>query len=923
MDFKQKINKNIQNRENNLNATIGRVMSENPAYKDLEVSSEQQYGRDFIQTEISAQESFRKIFASDTEEVAYEPIQAPVTGYKEEVAIQSRNLNYFSKKKAPFIQGEKRAWNTAMSTKFDKDVVNKYGFSVDPGQTGENTAPMMLATLRLMEIETTKKRLADEILSEEALKSISENNADLIGIYRSYILDLGPTIEAETDVNANAKSKIALRNDSVEAYKAYLRSILKDPVGTIKNAVTDAMHSIAHLSENMFGADSVSVRLDKIMQFRNRYNAIAKLHSYRYDPKNKPANGDEILDMISEMDPREIGFKEDLKKKKEDNNKSQEELEKEKKEEEEKKAKEEEEHEHRKHHSDSFAFISRMALLLKSDIKACLNKAKMKINEDAIDVKIRSSWKDDYDNLTSDGNLAVGGLRSYRTYNASLNRKYNNRNAKENRKYWEEREQEEYRKIEEEQKENNVEGNAPEDRYELRHVAAQMKRNAGKNGKYKEYGPFVDLIVEKTRSVAQAIDDLDRKIMLGDLAVESDRVKACRSLQNIISDNIKRYRYQKALLLDRASGYINAMDHVVNEAELTKMGESIMMNLTDTLAERATKRDDMLKRYDDKDKLASSTKMNKRLNRIAEAETDSNPYVVALNEKLGQMKDDNERNEYLLSEGKEQLMKLSLESEEIINFLKGGEEVTEEIIERMTELRLQNRALSVMLGMGEAHNTTIKRIRDSVPEKDRARYDALFVEYQYRSEFIATYMTKYRADKIKERVARGGKLTGLKYSSEETHEIQKKYKKIDAESLKKYIDNKSPRYRERLERITNKILEPQKLALLGQKKKAVAGPADFEHIFLNNEQIEERHAKIEEEKQKKELERLERIKENEEQYKQLLEEQKKKAEEAEKRRKELMEARIKREEEERKRREEEERLRREREEQDRIRNEEL
>ncbi|MCR5510434.1 MAG: hypothetical protein K6F54_05740 [Lachnospiraceae bacterium] len=905
MDFKQKINKNIQNRENNLNATIGRVMGESQGYKNLDVSREQQYGQDFIQTEISAQESFRKMFASDTEEVAYEPVQAPVTGYKEEVAIQSRNLNYFHKKKAPFIQSEKRAWSDAMKTKFDKDVVKKYGFQVDPAETGENTAPMMLATLRFMEIETTKKRLADEILSEEALKKISENNADLIGIYRTYILDLGPTIEAETDANATAKSRIALRADSVEAYRAYLRSVLNDPVGAMKNAVTDAMHSITHLSENMFGADSVSVRLDKIMQFRNRYNAIAQLHSFRYDPKNKPTDGDEVLDMISEMDPREIGLKKDLKKNKDDKNKSQEELEKEKKEEEEK-------HEHREHHSDSFAFISRMALLLKHDIKACLTKAKMSVNDKAINVKIRSSWKDEYENLKSDGNLAVNGLRSFRIHNASLNRKFDNRNAKENRKYWEEREEEEYRKTEEEQKENNVDVNVPEDRYELRHVAAQMKSDAGKNGKYKEYAPFVDLIVEKTRSVAQAIDDLDRKIKLGDLALESDRVKSCRSLQNRMSDDLKRYRYQKALLLDRASGYINVMDHVVNEAELTKMGESIMMNLTDTLAEKADKGADVTKRYEDKDKLASSTKMNKRLNRIADAETDSNPYVVALNEKLAQMQDDNARNDYLLSEGKEQLIKLSKESDEIINLLKGGEEVTEETIERMTELRLQNRALIVMLGMGEANNTTIKRIRDSVPEKDRARYDALFVEYQYRSEFIATYMTKYRADKIKERVARGGKLTGLKYTSEETHEIQKKYKKIDAESLKKYIDNKSPRYRERLERITNKILEPQKLALLGQKKKAVAGPADFEHIFLSEEQIEERNARIAEEKEKKELERLERIKENEEQYKQLLEEQKKKAEEAEKRRKDLEEARKKREQEEKERQEKERKDREER-----------
>ena len=909
MDFKQKINKNIQNRERNLNATIGQVMSGNQAYKELEISKQNEYAQDFIQTEISAQESFRKMFPKDAEAVAYEPIQAPVTGYSEEVAIQSKNLNYFNKKKATVIRQEKQAWKNKIKG-FDEEVVEKYGFEIDDNEIGENTAPMMLATLRLMTIEDKKKKMADEILSEEALGKLEQNERDIISTYRDMLLDLGPTIEAETDPNATAKSVIALRQDSVEAYRAYLRSLLKNPVETAMNALTDTLHSLTHMSENMFGADSISARLDKIMQLRNRFSAIAQLHSLRYDPKNKPANGDELLDRISELDPRVNTFKEKAKKK-DNKNKNKEEQDKEKKEEEEK-AKEKEGHGHREHHGDSFTGVARMAIFLKHDIKACLQKAKMSVDQDALDIKIKSTLKDEFDKdkLRSDGNLAVGGLRILKEHIASLNKKFNNRNAKENRKYWEEQEEEVYRKIEEEQKENIVK---EEDKYELRHVAAQMRIDARKNGKLTDYQSFVNLLIEKTKSTAQAIDDLDRKINLADLALDSEHVKSRKSLRNIMQDNVKRYRYQKAVLLDRASGYVNAMDHVVNGAELTKMGDSIMMSMARAL-EKDTEGFVDVESHGQREKLAASTKMNIRLNKIAEAGSGNNPYVAALNEKLGQLGNDNEKNEYLLKESKEQLIKLSQESEEIINLVKAGEGVSEELIDRMTELKGQHTALDVMLNTGTGQNATLNRIKNSLPEENRAKYDQLYKDYKIKVDFVSAYITKYRADKIKERIARGGNLKGLNYTSVERHEITKNYKKIDDQSLKKYFDKKSPVYREYLERMTNRLLEPQKLALLGEKKKAVAGPEDFENLFLSKEEIKERNARLEEERAKKDLERLNEIKKNEQEYKKLLEEQQKKIKEAEEKRKQLEEERKKREEEERKRREEEDKKRREEEE---------
>ncbi|MBO4899216.1 MAG: hypothetical protein J5509_02905 [Lachnospiraceae bacterium] len=918
MDFKKKIEKNIQSRENNLNATLSKTFGQDEHYKEHEAGAPMALERDFIQKEVSAQESFRKMYPTDAEGIEYQPVQAPETYHAQEVAVQSRNIKYFQgKTRKQSVQSAKTAWLEVMNKTYAGELDEKYSYTLDKDKVSETTGEMMLSTVRLMEIEKKKLELKNEFLNKDNLDKISPEKAQLIRDYEEVIMALGPTIVADMDNNATVKSKVGLRKDSVEAYRAYLRQVLEDPVTAVQNAVQDAMHNIMHLSENTFGADSITVRYDKIMQMRDRYDAIVKLHSSRYDPDNPPSDADALRTMISRMDPR-VNIAKDKKKK--ENEKDSEEK------------KDQEHHapdevEHRHYHTDSFKFFSNMTQMLNADITACLAKAKMSVDPGRLSYKGKAASP--ADTLKSDGNLSLKGLRALKNNTLRLNKANNNRNLKENRLYWEEREEAVYSALEdklrteEEKKKIEEDGKEVKDRYNIRNAANELKAQAVKNGKAVEYKAFVDLLILKNRQMSQAIEDVDRKIELAEAALKTDEVISSPQLKDIMSDDLKRYRYQKAVLLDRAAGYINALDHVVNGAELTGMGESIMDTVTNALVDKAIEEEKQKKEQGGKDeeeddfvvdkaslrmaersRLASSTTLLKRLNNIADEGN-------APAEKMS------------VDEGREELLTLAKEAEDIVNYLKDDRnDVSDRVIDRMAAYR--SRAVTLFRQMKDSGKTAglKKEIRNSLTGDAQARFDTLMNEFSVKNDCIDAFLTKYRADSLKKRIDSGKDISGVRLTPAEQLELKKLYGKTDAASLGKYLDKKLPSYRMRLERASDKVLAPQKLGLMGERNKQTDARS-LEQLLLTEDQIKERNLKIEENKKKAEIERLKQIKDNEEAVKKQLEEEQRKLEELENKRKEREEQRKKQREEEEKARKEREELnkknREEREKQDRER----
>ena len=345
----------IRNREESLKQTVQQIIGQNPV-NDVYAAQKVDYTEAFLSREVSEQERFKRLYRSENDQIPEENvIKAPLSYEPEDFKIQERKYGYFAKRsRTKAAKKQTEAWLESIDSYITVEAEDRYEFELSEN-VNEDTMDFMLSTRRLMAIESKKRELVSNILTNEALNALktkSEVSASVLNDYKTTILRLGPAIEPVPKNDESLTDEISFTQESIQAYEAYLKSVVADPIATIKAAITDTLHTVTSIPEKLLGKKSIPQTFDRLMQMRDRFNSINKLRKNRQLPKNVNPENDPLGALMTKLFPREDTAAE-------------------------KRAEGENEHAHEHVHDekDNFEFIKLMEKAINSDMISSLQKA--------------------------------------------------------------------------------------------------------------------------------------------------------------------------------------------------------------------------------------------------------------------------------------------------------------------------------------------------------------------------------------------------------------------------------------------------------------------------------------------------------------------------------------------------------------------
>ncbi len=260
-----------------------------------------QYDEQFAVKELDEQEKFRRSFKLTQEEG--NAVKATGSPETEEMQAYDLNLRFFRKKiKKKATADQTGAYNRLMTRgTYDNSIRNKYGFAVE-GKPNEYTADMMMGTRQLMEIEKKKLEIVRQHLSRPAIDAIQdEQKKEILNRYGKYLLEIGPSIMVVPNETDNLSSQLTFDEDSVQSFTAYVKSLLDDPVAAVRNAMMDVSHSLVLLKSGMAGAANIPANFDRLMQLRNKYDAIMTLQRLLGAQDKLKRNAAKMPDQLKDM----------------------------------------------------------------------------------------------------------------------------------------------------------------------------------------------------------------------------------------------------------------------------------------------------------------------------------------------------------------------------------------------------------------------------------------------------------------------------------------------------------------------------------------------------------------------------------------------------------------------------------------------
>ena len=563
-DFKEQ----IKTKSDALQNTVKVIMGEENPVNEINAENKAAYDRDFLEREVKEQEKFRKIYKerhkSDNNAQKEAQINAPADYAPEDIVIQKRKYGYFyntKKARAASARAQKEAWQDSMDAYETNISEDGYAFDVDE-KTNEDTLDLMVTTRRFIAAEEKKAGIAAVILTEDAIKALKEKNEIAAGIlddYRTVIMHLGPSLEVEPGDDDNATGEIKFTEESVEAYRAYLKAMVNDPVATIETAVTDTLHSLTSFPDKMLGVSAIPRSFDRLMQIRNRFEAVNKLRRLRQDPKDVKEDNP-LGALMTKLYPRVNKAKD---KKKNKNNPD----------------------EHGEGHAHdeaaNFKYINLLETAINSDMVSCLKKAGITYREGLFGKKrtITDQVKNESKYLDSDGNAAKDVVAAVKKGLKNESRVVREEKRKLNSEYWEKRESDAYKRVEGKRRTENREGRGS-DSYKITAAVSKIKAKAADKTKVKYNTALAGELEERLGRISSAIDDLKFTADSADEALALDEVKMSKELTARMKAHAARAQYDLFHMLERAAGYLNVYDHIVSGKALSDYGSIVMEEVT-------------------------------------------------------------------------------------------------------------------------------------------------------------------------------------------------------------------------------------------------------------------------------------------------------------------------------------------------------
>ncbi|MBE5826536.1 MAG: hypothetical protein E7307_07855 [Butyrivibrio sp.] len=245
------------------------------------------YAEDFIQSEADLQQLFYRNYIdkwghkSEGQQISRCEYVRP-----EETVVHNQNLSYRDRcRRKGMATSYERTWNTTLrNLNQDNGQEAVYGLKLSKNP-GTYAFDIMKSTVRLGYIELAKKAILEDVGQEV-------NKDPLFTKYEKEILALAPPLEA-TDADEMG-GEVEMTRSSVEAYRAYLKKAMENPVEAIKEAALDALYSFGSISENMLSKHAVPQKIDELKLLKDKYKAVDILF-------DKKGGDDEVTRAFMEM----------------------------------------------------------------------------------------------------------------------------------------------------------------------------------------------------------------------------------------------------------------------------------------------------------------------------------------------------------------------------------------------------------------------------------------------------------------------------------------------------------------------------------------------------------------------------------------------------------------------------------------------
>ncbi|WP_024865162.1 hypothetical protein [Butyrivibrio sp. FCS014] len=228
------------------------------------------YEDSFIQSEVDLQQQFYRDY---TEKWGHKSEGQQITPSNyvrpEEAVIHNQNLGYKDRyRRRKLATGFENLWNNKLNYLNQANHQEPiYGLKLSE-KPGTYAFDIMKSTIRLGYIELSQKAIMEDAKQGAAVDPLFTK-------YEKEILSLAPplVISGGDELTGN----VQMTRASIEAFTAFIKKAMANPVEAIKDAALDALYSFGSIPENLLSEHAVPQKIDELKLLKDKYKAVAML----------------------------------------------------------------------------------------------------------------------------------------------------------------------------------------------------------------------------------------------------------------------------------------------------------------------------------------------------------------------------------------------------------------------------------------------------------------------------------------------------------------------------------------------------------------------------------------------------------------------------------------------------------------------
>ena len=378
----------------------------------------------------------------------------------------------------------------------------------DTYQQGPYTLELLQSTLNLASKDHIKRETVKNLMQ-------TEKHDPLFDAYIDHFIALAPQIILGREADEHLGDELADEH-SLAAFTAFMKKAMKDPIGTMKEAVSDSLYSFRQIPDKLLDKDAMPQKFDEVKELRDRYKAITDLFEGGY--KDKMGKAIAELKNNQEEEPR-----------------------------------------------DNIIFAKGLYQRIDADMRYCLEKNKLKFDESGLLVDRRE---------VKNAHIKVDGNQS-----ANLLRAVKKNTTKDKRadveRYWDNK----CRQLLLDDNKKEIKGGEDfTDKYKIASAFATVEHDHRAKVKGKENKGLFDDLKDKGNQIALAIAEIDKELEKSATVFndKADELKARPQAKVQLERFIEKRKRQQVELFDRAAGVLNAMRYLASVEELNANGRQVL-----------------------------------------------------------------------------------------------------------------------------------------------------------------------------------------------------------------------------------------------------------------------------------------------------------------------------------------------------------